>query len=112
MRALHARRPVARLPRPVLAGLVTAVALALVACGAGEPVSPATGADGEVSAAPSTDAAESAVGALTISPRIAFSSYRIGDHPDIYRMDPSGTNVTRAHQLYRRRSLGGDVVGP
>lgn len=94
MRALHARRPVARLPRPVLAGLVTAAALVLVACGADEPFAPAPGADGEVSAAPSTGA-ESAVGALTVGPRIAFASYRIGDHPDIYRMDPSGTNVTR-----------------
>jgi TolB protein len=104
MRALHARRPVARLPRPILAGLVTAAALVLVACGTNEPFAPAPGADGEVSAAPSTDAAESAVGALTISPRIAFSSYRIGDHPDIYRMDPSGTNVTRL------TSFSGDEV--
>ena len=95
MRSLHARRPVARPSRLVLAGLVTAVALALVACGADESFAPAPGADGEVSAAPSTGAAESAVGALTIIPRIAFASYRIGDHPDIYRMDPSGTNVTR-----------------
>ena len=57
-----------------------------------------------MSVAPSTAAAASAVGALTISPRIAFSSYRIGDHPDIYRMDPSGSDVTRL------TSFSGDEV--
>jgi Tol biopolymer transport system component len=94
MRSLHARRPVARRPRLVLAGLVAA-ALLLTACGADESFAPAAGIEGEASAAPSTGPAESAVGALTIIPRIAFASYRIGDQPDIYRMDPSGTNVTR-----------------
>jgi Tol biopolymer transport system component len=103
MRSLHARRPVAPRPRLVLAGLVAA-GLILSACGADESFAPAPGADGDVSAAPSTGAAESAVGALTIVPRIAFASYRIGDHPDIYRMDPPGTNVTRL------TSFSGDEV--
>jgi Tol biopolymer transport system component len=107
MRSLHARRPVARRSRFVLAGLVTA-ALVLSACGADESFAPAaaSGADGDVSAAPSAEAAEAALGALTISPRIAFASYRIGDHPDIYRMDPPGTNVTRL------TSFAGDEVSP
>src|SRR6202795_2535796 len=78
----------------VLRTAVLAVSLALAACDGGDsPVAPDV--EGETSAAPAEAATESAVGALTIIPRIAFASYRIGGHPDIYRMDPSGSNVTR-----------------
>jgi Tol biopolymer transport system component len=102
MRSLDARRPVARRTQLVMVGLVTA-ALVLTACGADESFAPAPAADGDMSATPSADAA---VGALTIIPRIAFASYRIGDQADIYRMDPAGTNVTRL------TSFGGAEVLP
>jgi TolB protein len=102
MRSLDARRPVARRTQLVLVGLAAA-ALVLTACGADESFAPAPAADGDMSAAPSADAA---IGALTIIPRIAFASYRIGDHADIYRMDPAGTNVTRL------TSFSSDEVAP
>jgi Tol biopolymer transport system component len=106
MRPLHARRPAARRARLAHAGLATAAALLLAACGADESFAPAHDAAGEASAAPSAGDADFAIGALTIIPRIAFASYRIGTHPDIYRMDPSGSNVTRL------TSFAGDEVAP
>ena len=78
----------------VLRTAVLAVSLVLAACDGGDsPVAPDV--EGETYAAPAEAATESAIGALTIIPRIAFASYRIGGHPDIYRMDPSGSNVAR-----------------
>ena len=78
-----------------LSGLLFPVVSVLVAaCGGGEPLAPiepgaAAAPAAEVASAPGGDRA-----ALT-SQRIAFLSRRYNSHPNVFTMDPSGTNVVR-----------------
>lgn len=110
MRPIHARRPAATQPRLVYAAFAVAATLMLAACGGNEPFAPDAGAAADASsvaadASGQGPAAESFIGGLTTSPRIVFASYRIGGHADIYRMDPSGSNVVRL------TSFSGDEAG-
>jgi Tol biopolymer transport system component len=82
--------------------IVLAISLALGACG-DAPVAP-TGADDGLTSATESAEPEAIVAALT-APRIAFTSYRNNQQPDIYLMDPQGKNVTRL------TSWAGDEVG-
>lgn len=80
---------------------VAVVALSLAACGAEEALAP------ESPAAPldAPDAPDAAIGAL-VTQGIAFASYRLNNHPDIYLTDPAGTSVTRL------TSFSGDEASP
>jgi Tol biopolymer transport system component len=101
MRSTIAHHPGVRRPRLALAAfLATAAALTLAGCG-DDPVAPDSIANEPVpaaadagNAASGVEAVEPVTAALTSVP-IAFMSYRIGDHPDIYRMDANGNAVTR-----------------
>jgi Tol biopolymer transport system component len=101
MLACSSQSPTFRASRSALARLfLFAAPLALAAC-AEDPLAP--DAAGEPVPA-AVQAAEPMLAALTTAP-IIFRSYRIGDHPDIYRMDAGGTGVTRV------TSFSGDEVG-
>ncbi len=85
--------PMLRSYGPELSGLlVLAISLALGACG-DQPLAPSDAADALAKVSESAEP-EAVVAALT-APRIAFTSYRKNQQPDIYLTDPQGKNVTR-----------------
>jgi Tol biopolymer transport system component len=83
------------LTRIVLAGLFAAAGSLALGCGGEDPLAPAEAAD---PLAPTAEVAPAPAGAeLTAltGKRIAFISYRYNNWPNVYTMDPAGTNVTR-----------------
>jgi len=83
--------------------LALTVPLALAACGGSDtplaPTDPPPASVGEAltptDSPPAGGLAASDLALAATSQRIAFTSYRNGNQPDIYKMDPQGYNVVR-----------------
>ena len=88
---------------PALAAVI-ALALVLAAC-ADDPVAPDPISNEPAVTETAAETVEPVTAALTATP-IVFMSYRIGGHPDIYRMDAAGGHVTRL------TSFSGDESAP
>lgn len=94
---MPAQRPQHPIPavRSLPVAALLAAALSLTGCGGDDPTAPTAPQAPVDQAAPAAQPAPlDAIGALTTSQRIVFTSYRNGQY-DIYKMDPAGQNVVR-----------------
>jgi Tol biopolymer transport system component len=89
------RHPMLRLFRSIFPRLVVAAGvIAVNACdGADNPLGP-TASDDPLGSAGESAAPVNPLAAVT-APRIAFTSYRYNDHPNLYLMDAQGNNIVR-----------------